>query len=177
MIDLTDYQNQTTQTLKPSLLPIGSDSWTEYVGLQVVAETGEALGKFAKWIRDEDGSLNKLETMSDETAEAIAYELGDVLYFYAQIGLRFGWDLKVPPDYRFQRTEYALEVLSEASHVIFSATENGASVDDFSEGVSAIAGIADLLDYNIKEIAAMNIKKLRDRQARPWGAGGIGGYR
>lgn len=57
----------------------------EYLALGLTEEAGEVAGKFSKVFRG-DKSLN-------EQGEAIFKELGDVLWFVANLSLEMGWSL------------------------------------------------------------------------------------
>jgi NTP pyrophosphatase (non-canonical NTP hydrolase) len=58
-----------------------------YVSLGLAAEAGEVANKFKKIIRDDNGQL------TPERGTAIAEELGDVLWYAAQIATELGVDL------------------------------------------------------------------------------------
>lgn len=95
--DLNEYQIQTTRT---AIYP--PERAMEYLALGLTSEAGEVAGKVKKVIRDYSGVID------DNAGHAIAQELGDVLWYVAQI--------------------------------------------------------ASLLNVELADIAAMNIKKLLDRQ-------------
>ena len=95
--DLNEYQTQTSQT---AIYP--PERAMEYLALGLTSEAGEVAGKVKKVIRDYSGVID------DNAGHAIAQELGDVLWYVAQI--------------------------------------------------------ASLLNVELADIAAMNIKKLLDRQ-------------
>ena len=58
-----------------------------YVSLGLTAEAGEVANKVKKIIRDDNGQL------TPDRAESIAQELGDVLWYAAQIATELGVDL------------------------------------------------------------------------------------
>lgn len=55
--------------------------------LGISDEAGEVLGKFKKWIRDQDADFSKLDT------EAITKEMGDVLWYLAVVAEDMGVSL------------------------------------------------------------------------------------
>ncbi len=77
-----DYQKQALATLLPSAnnLP--------YVALGLANEAGEVAGKVKKWIRDNNGDMQKLDK------SAIADELGDTLWYIALMAHLLGIDLE-----------------------------------------------------------------------------------
>ena len=58
-----------------------------YVSLGLTAEAGEVANKVKKIIRDDNGKL------TPERAGSIAQEIGDVLWYAAQIATELGMDL------------------------------------------------------------------------------------
>ena len=72
--DLNEYQTQTSQT---AIYP--SERAMEYLTLGLTSEAGEVAGKVKKVIRDYSGVID------DNARHAIAQELGDVLWYVAQI--------------------------------------------------------------------------------------------
>ena len=72
---LNEYQAESRQTW--SL--IHTDHPIVYPTLGLVNEAGELAGKVKKIFRDKEGVI------SDEEREALKYELGDVLWYLAQI--------------------------------------------------------------------------------------------
>ena len=72
--DLNEYQIQTSQT---AIYP--PERAMEYLALGLASEAGEVAGKVKKVIRDYSGAID------DNARHAIAQELGDVLWYVAQI--------------------------------------------------------------------------------------------
>lgn len=74
-MDFSDYQAKSRKTAKypaighPVIYPI----------LGLVNEAGEVAGKIKKVFRDKDGQI------SEETRQALKAELGDVLWYIAQV--------------------------------------------------------------------------------------------
>ncbi len=76
-----DYQKKALATLLPSANNI------PYVALGLTNEAGEVAGKIKKWIRDNDGDMQKLDK------SAIVDELGDTLWYVALMAHLLGTDL------------------------------------------------------------------------------------
>ena len=74
-MNFTDYQTKARKTAKYPVIGHG----VIYPTLGLVNEAGEVAGKIKKVFRDKDGQI------SDETREALKAELGDVLWYLAQI--------------------------------------------------------------------------------------------
>ncbi len=77
-----EYQEKSKAT---AIYP--KDQGLAYVSLGLSAEAGEVANKVKKIIRDDEGLLNP------ERAQSIAEELGDVLWYAAQIATELGSDL------------------------------------------------------------------------------------
>lgn len=72
----SDYQQQ---AIKTALYPkVAGHSWV-YPALGLANEAGEVTGKLKKVIRDNDGIVD------DQRRKDIAKELGDVLWYLAQV--------------------------------------------------------------------------------------------
>jgi NTP pyrophosphatase (non-canonical NTP hydrolase) len=74
-MDFNDYQNKSRKTAKYPAIghPV------IYPALGLVNEAGEVAGKIKKVFRDKDGQIN------EETRQALKAELGDVLWYIAQV--------------------------------------------------------------------------------------------
>ena len=84
-MDLQEYQNKTNMTaVYPDMGPRG----IVYPALKLAGEAGEVAEKVGKVIRDghslDNGSLHRFE---------LAKELGDVLWYIAQISEKLGFSL------------------------------------------------------------------------------------
>lgn len=77
-----DYQKESRAT---AIYP--PEQGLAYVSLGLTAEAGEVANKVKKIIRDDNGKL------TPERAIAISQELGDVLWYAAQIASELGVDL------------------------------------------------------------------------------------
>jgi len=81
---LSEYQQQATKT---ALYPkVGELGWV-YPAFGLANEAGEVNGKLKKVIRDNNGLID------DERRDEIAKELGDVLWYLAQIATELQIDL------------------------------------------------------------------------------------
>ena len=82
-MNFTDYQTKSRATAKyPAIGHV-----VIYPTLGLVNEAGEVAGKVKKVFRDKDGQI------SDETREALKSELGDVLWYIAQVCTELGLSL------------------------------------------------------------------------------------
>lgn len=68
----------------------GADTFVHYIypALGLAEEAGEVAGKYAKAVRDEEGVI------SEERKEAIVKELGDVMWFVAELATCLGVSLE-----------------------------------------------------------------------------------
>jgi NTP pyrophosphatase (non-canonical NTP hydrolase) len=82
-MELSDYQRRSRAT---AMYPQLGDNLT-YPALGLCGEAGEAAEKVKKAIRDDGGVL------TDERREALAAELGDVLWYVAQLATEARLDL------------------------------------------------------------------------------------
>ena len=78
-----NYQQATAQTAKypPSQA-------LEYLSLGIASEAGEVAGKMKKWIRDGDSKMTEAEW-----EQAMASEIGDVLWYCARLADELGLSL------------------------------------------------------------------------------------
>jgi NTP pyrophosphatase (non-canonical NTP hydrolase) len=84
-MDLSDYQRRSRAT---AVYPDAGANLT-YPALGLCGEAGEVAEKVKKAIRDDGGVL------TDERRDALAGELGDVLWYVAQLATEAGLDLDV----------------------------------------------------------------------------------
>jgi NTP pyrophosphatase (non-canonical NTP hydrolase) len=82
-VDISEYQRRSRAT---AVYPDAGDNLA-YPALGLCGEAGEAAEKVKKAMRDDGGVL------SDERREALAAELGDVLWYVAQLATEAGLDL------------------------------------------------------------------------------------
>jgi NTP pyrophosphatase (non-canonical NTP hydrolase) len=82
-VQLSDYQLSSRAT---AVYPVAGNNLT-YPALGLCGEAGECAEKVKKAIRDDGGVL------SDERRAALAAELGDVLWYVAQLATEAGLDL------------------------------------------------------------------------------------
>src|SRR5262245_23759883 len=82
-MELSDYQERSRAT---AVYPQAGDNLL-YPTLGLCGEAGEVAEKIKKMIRDDEGVL------SGERRDALSKELGDVLWYVAQIATEAGLDL------------------------------------------------------------------------------------
>lgn len=83
-MDFNEYQDKTFKTVKNPDNP----KYVEYLVLGLTGEAGEIANKYKKVIRDNNGEL------SDEKREDLMYEIGDVLWYAAQLSATLGFKLE-----------------------------------------------------------------------------------
>jgi NTP pyrophosphatase (non-canonical NTP hydrolase) len=81
-VDLSEYQHLSRRTAE-----YPRDAWLAYPALGLAGEAGEVAEHAKKVIRDDDGQI------SDERRTAMAKELGDVLWYVAQLASELKLDL------------------------------------------------------------------------------------
>lgn len=90
-MELNEYQNRTSDTaIYPGHDEEDSDLALSYLALGLASESGEVAGKIKKLLRgDYDGEFT--EVYSD----AIGAELGDIIWYTAQLAYKLGYTLDV----------------------------------------------------------------------------------
>jgi len=81
-VDLSEYQRLSRRTAE-----YPREAWLAYPALGLAGEAGEVAEHAKKAIRDDGG------TVSDERKATMSKELGDVLWYVAQIATELGLDL------------------------------------------------------------------------------------
>jgi NTP pyrophosphatase (non-canonical NTP hydrolase) len=81
-MELSEYQQLSRRTAE-----YPREAWLAYPALGLAGEAGEVAEHAKKAIRDEAGAV------SDERRAAMAKELGDVLWYVAQLASELGLDL------------------------------------------------------------------------------------
>jgi NTP pyrophosphatase (non-canonical NTP hydrolase) len=81
-MDLSEYQRQSRRTAE-----YPREAWLAYPALGLAGEAGEVAEHAKKAIRDDEGKV------SDERKAAMSKELGDVLWYVAQLATELGLDL------------------------------------------------------------------------------------
>ena len=81
-VELSEYQRRSRAT---AAYP--RDAWLAYPALGLAGEAGEVADHAKKAIRDDGG------VVSDERRAAMGKELGDVLWYVAQVASELGLDL------------------------------------------------------------------------------------
>lgn len=80
-ISMGDYQNRTAET---AIYPRDGITGVLYCALGLMNEAGEVGGKIKKILRDDNGEI------ADEKREALAGEMGDVLWYISQLCSELG---------------------------------------------------------------------------------------
>ena len=83
-MDFTDYQQKAKQTAKYPIIGHG----VIYPTLGLTNEAGEVAGKIKKIFRDKEGVISKADL------EALKAELGDVLWYLAQVSTELDLSLE-----------------------------------------------------------------------------------
>jgi NTP pyrophosphatase (non-canonical NTP hydrolase) len=98
-MDFADYQTKSRKTAKYPAIghPV------IYPTLGLVNEAGEVAGKIKKVFRDKDGQI------SDETRQALKAELGDVLWYLAQVATELNLSLDEIAEYNIVKLYDRLE--------------------------------------------------------------------
>jgi NTP pyrophosphatase (non-canonical NTP hydrolase) len=81
-VRLSEYQRESRRTAE-----YPRDAWLVYPGLGLAGEAGEVAEHVKKAVRDDGGEV------SDERRSAMSKELGDVLWYVAQLASELGLDL------------------------------------------------------------------------------------
>jgi NTP pyrophosphatase (non-canonical NTP hydrolase) len=81
-MELSEYQRQSRRTAE-----YPREAWLAYPALGLAGEAGEVAEHAKKAIRDDSGAV------SEERRAAMAKELGDVLWYVAQLATELGLDL------------------------------------------------------------------------------------
>ncbi len=81
-MDLSEYQRQSRRTAE-----YPREAWLAYPALGLAGEAGEVAEHAKKAIRDDEGKV------SDERKAAMSKELGDVLWYVAQLASELGLSL------------------------------------------------------------------------------------
>jgi NTP pyrophosphatase (non-canonical NTP hydrolase) len=81
-MDFSEYQRASRRTAQ-----YPRDAWLSYPALGLAGEAGEVAEHAKKAIRDDDGEI------TDERRAAMAKELGDVLWYTAQLASELGLEL------------------------------------------------------------------------------------
>ena len=98
-MDFNDYQNKSRKTA--GYPAIGHP--VIYPTLGLANEAGEVAGKIKKVFRDKAGEI------SEETREALKAELGDVLWYIAQVATELGLSLDEIAEYNIAKLYDRLE--------------------------------------------------------------------
>jgi NTP pyrophosphatase (non-canonical NTP hydrolase) len=91
-VDLSEYQRLSRRTAE-----YPRNDWLAYPALGLAGEAGEVAEHAKKAIRDDAG------TVSDERRAAMAKELGDVLWYVAQLASELELDLDEIADTNLQK--------------------------------------------------------------------------
>src|SRR5215475_14467645 len=91
-MELADYQRDSRRTAE-----YPRDAWLAYPALGLAGEAGEVAEHAKKAIRDDGGEVTA------ERREAMAKELGDVLWYVAQLATELGLDLEEIAEQNLQK--------------------------------------------------------------------------
>jgi NTP pyrophosphatase (non-canonical NTP hydrolase) len=91
-VNLSDYQRRSRRTAE-----YPREAWLAYPALGLAGEAGEVAEHAKKAIRDDGG------TVSDERRAAMSKELGDVLWYVAQLASELGLDLDEIADQNLEK--------------------------------------------------------------------------
>ena len=92
-MNFTEYQQKAKATAKYPVIGHG----VIYPTLGLTNEAGEVAGKIKKVFRDKDGII------SDETRDALKAELGDVLWYLAQVATELNLSLDEIAEYNIAK--------------------------------------------------------------------------
>jgi len=92
-MNFTEYQQKSKATAKYPVIGHG----VIYPTLGLTNEAGEVSGKIKKVFRDKDGVI------SEETRQALKAELGDVLWYLAQVATELGLSLDEIAEYNIAK--------------------------------------------------------------------------
>lgn len=98
-MDFNEYQEKTKRT---ATFPEKNAQQMYYLGLGIADEGGEVAGKLKKFVRD-DGIAN-LGELNDEQKEALMKEVGDVLWYAAQLALACGYPFERVAEMNIEKT-------------------------------------------------------------------------
>lgn len=87
-ITLDDYQARAHETAV-----FHPEHGIAYCAMKLVGEAGEVVEKVAKLTRDDGLRFDQLHTMPSAKREALAKELGDVLWYVSELSLCLGYSL------------------------------------------------------------------------------------
>lgn len=87
-MDFSEYQKKSRVT---ALYPNLGDN-LPYLALGIAGESGEVADKVKKFIRD--SHFTSIKDLNADQKADVAKELGDVLWYIAQIATEFGYDLE-----------------------------------------------------------------------------------
>lgn len=98
-MNLNEYQDKSKAT---AIYPNQGSNYV-YPTLGLVSEAGEIAGKIKKVIRDDDGII------SEEKMEDIKKELGDVLWYVAQLATELKIPLNDVAEYNIKKLQSRME--------------------------------------------------------------------
>ncbi|GAB4418058.1 MAG: nucleoside triphosphate pyrophosphohydrolase family protein [Anaerolineales bacterium] len=98
-MNFNDYQKKSRKTAKYPAIGHA----IIYPALGLVNEAGEVAGKIKKIFRDKDGQI------SEETKSMLKAELGDVLWYLAQLATELGLSLDEVAEYNLEKLYSRLE--------------------------------------------------------------------
>lgn len=151
-----------------------------YPALGLVGECGEVVEKIKKLIRDDDGE------MTQERKDAIGKELGDVMWYVANICDDISVDLHSIyrarksdnqtiqyPELVLRMSRYAMSVASslEEWHYVYNCKSEGiisfpSLTRNLSQIILCVEELANRCDLKLEDVCNGNIEKLLNRKVR-----------
>ena len=144
-----DYQEKTATT---AIYPeIGGRKYI-YPILGLIGEAGEVAGKVKKIFRDDDG------VFTDEVKEKISGELGDVLWYVAQVATTFGYDLEDMVNTYLDDLDYdlpdLLQTFEECQEVV---TKDERAIETYIEETGVVDAAFSLATDAVRILKAISI--------------------
>lgn len=102
-MDFNEYQELTQKTATFG----NAEDALFYLGLGIADEAGEVAGKLKKFIRD--CNIKTINDLTDDQKKDVAKEIGDVLWYAAQLSLACGYEFGEVAKMNIEKTHSRLE--------------------------------------------------------------------